>query len=169
MEKGSNVPQDMRQDVVDGFCEKMNTSIRELLTRCGLPCKVTLLIRLLPEDEGPPKKAPFFTLEEIKQVMNEISNAEIGKDVTDKSTRRNIPVYRQIACKIAADMGYGCVEIGNTFMVHHTSAIYSQKHIRDMLTVKDKKVTGIYNRAMDMLTHKYKVEYEEADGSAEKE
>lgn len=100
------------------------------------------------------------TLNQIKNscldAMREVYPESINiKDFKSNTRAKFYPMVRQVYGYFGWKYNYTYAAIGDLIKKDHSTIIYSKKKVEDMLSIKDKKYTEIFNIAENLINEKY--------------
>lgn len=100
------------------------------------------------------------TLNEIKkccvQVMHDIYPESINiKDLKSNTRAKFYPMIRQVYGYLGWKYNYSYAATGSLIKKDHSTIVYSKKKVEDMLFIKDKKYTRIFNAVNNLINEKY--------------
>jgi hypothetical protein len=94
------------------------------------------------------KKVKRATLKQVEDFFNSIISENFGEaypnGIRQKTRKRELLVYRQIAQFLCQKMGYGVVHLKHYFQWDHATSLHSKKVITNFIETNDKEFATLY-------------------------
>lgn len=96
-----------------------------------------------------------LSLKQIEELLIEdakMYNPQVLEDyasfLKDKGRTREIVLYKQFYCLLGRQAGYTLLQIAKSIGYNHATIIHGSRSIDNLLKIRDREVTEIFNRLM---------------------
>ena len=79
-----------------------------------------------------------------------IFSEALGVDITQRSKKRDVALPRFVVFRKLSTYGLTRQTVGDLFDMNHSSVTHGVKEVETQLEIKDKLVTGLWNKVKDL-------------------